>query len=145
MSVITLQLIMLLMNTVLYCCLLLGIKLLLLVWGLLKFCSLICPLRNFDFVKIILVSFFYPRPVLAFRYCCCLRVYVCVFVCVCQSLACPHDNSWPVQARITKFGSDMWKTLVKISIVLWSNRPWPSRSNLTCKVQIYPILSFSAP
>ena len=35
-------------------------------------------------------------------------VCVCVRVCVCQSvrqsLACPRDNSEPVQARIAKFG-----------------------------------------
>ena len=71
---------------------------------------------------------FYPRPVLAFGYCRCLRLSVCPSVrkldCVAtsfiyddavnftvdvrpwvrQSLACPRDNSSPVQARITKFG-----------------------------------------
>ena len=47
---------------------------------------------------------FYPRPVLAFGYCRCLRLSVCVSVCVGQPLACPRDNSWPVSARITKFG-----------------------------------------
>ena len=78
---------------------------------------------------------FYPRPVLAFGYCHSLRlcVCVCVSVCesVCQSLACPWDNSGPVQARITKFGPKMQKTLVKVPIVLGGNWPWPSRSNLT--------------
>ena len=34
---------------------------------------------------------FYPRPVLAFVYCRCLRV--CVFPCVHQSRVCPRDNS----------------------------------------------------
>ena len=60
-------------------------------------------------------------------------VCVCPCVCqsVCQSLACPHDNSGPVQARITKFGPKMQKTLVKVPIVLGGNWPWPSRSNLT--------------
>ena len=52
----------------------------------------------------IFYGFFYPRPVLAFRYCRCLRLSVCVSVRVCQPLACPGDNSWPVSARITKFG-----------------------------------------
>ena len=49
---------------------------------------------------------FYPRPVLALGYCRCLRLCVRVSVClfVCQSLACPRDNSGPVQARIAKFG-----------------------------------------
>ena len=70
---------------------------------------------------------FYPRPVLAFGYCRCLRLCVCVCVCVsvclsvCQSLACPGDNSGPVQARITKFGPKMQKTLVKVPIVLGGN------------------------
>ena len=52
-------------------------------------------------------------------------------VCVCQSLACLCNNSGPVQARITKFGPKMQNTLVKVSIVLWTDWPWPSRSNLT--------------
>ena len=39
-------------------------------------------------------------------------VCVCVCLSVCQSLACPRDNSGPVQARITKFGPKMQKTLV---------------------------------
>ena len=45
-------------------------------------------------------------------------VSVCVCQSVCQSLACPHDNSGPVQARITKFGPKMQKTLVMVPIVL---------------------------
>ena len=47
---------------------------------------------------------FYPRPVLAFGYCRCLRLSVCVSVRVRQPPACPRDNSSSVQARITKFG-----------------------------------------
>ena len=65
-------------------------------------------------------------------------VCVCVCLCVCQSLACPRDNSGPVQATITKFGPKMQKTLVKIPIVLWTNRPWPSRSDLTWKSKFTP-------
>ena len=40
---------------------------------------------------------------------------LCVRVCqsVCQSLACPRYNSGLVQARITKFGPTMQKTLVR--------------------------------
>ena len=49
-----------------------------------------------------------------------LSLPVSVCVCVYQSLACPHDNSSPVQARITKFGPENQNTLVKIPIaVLW--------------------------
>ena len=80
---------------------------------------------------------FYPRPVLAFGYCRCLRLCVCVClsVClsVCQSRVCPRDNSSPVQARIAKFRAQMQNTLVKVPIVLWGDRPWPSMSNLTWK------------
>ena len=44
---------------------------------------------------------------------------VCVCVCqsVCQSLACPSNNSGPVQVRITKFGSKVRNNLVKVPIV----------------------------
>ena len=81
---------------------------------------------------------FYPRPVLAFGYCRCLRLCVCVCPSVCQSLACQRDNSGPVQARIAKFGPKMQKTLVKVPIVLGGNWPWPSRSNLTSKSEFTP-------
>ena len=65
-------------------------------------------------------------------------VVACVCVCVYQSLACPHDNSSPVQARITKFGPEKQNTLVKISIVLRGNWPRPSRSNLTSNSKLTP-------
>ena len=55
---------------------------------------------------------------------------VVAWVCVCVSIACPRDNSGPVQARITKLGPKMQNTFkVKFNL----------------KVQIYPILSLSAP
>ena len=83
---------------------------------------------------------FYPRPVLAFGYCRCLRLCVCPCVCqsVRQSLACPRNNSGPVQARITKFGPKMQKTLVKVPIVFGGNWPWPSRSNLISHSEFTP-------
>ena len=77
---------------------------------------------------------FYPRPVLASGYCRCL----CLCVCVYQSLACPHNNSSPVQARITKFGPEKQSTLVRIPIVLGGNWPWPWRSNLTSNSKLTP-------
>ena len=55
--------------------------------------------------------------VLAFGYCHRLRLCVCPCVCVYQSLACPHDNSSAPQASITKFGSEMQNTLVKMPII----------------------------
>ena len=76
---------------------------------------------------------FYPRPGLAFGYCHHLRLCVCPCMCVYQSLACPHDNSSAVHARITEFGSEMQNTLVKMSIIFGCDRPWPSRSNVTWK------------
>ena len=54
-------------------------------------------------------------------------------VCVYQSRACPHDNSSPIQARITKFGPEMQNTLVWVPIVFGDDRLWSSRSNLTWK------------
>ena len=51
-------------------------------------------------------------------------------VCVYQSLACPHDNSSPVQAWITKLGPQKQNTLVKILNVFGGDWLWPSRSNL---------------
>ena len=61
----------------------------------------------------------------------CVCVCPCVYQSVCQSLACPRDNSGPVQARIAKFGPKMQKTLVQVPIVLGCNWSWPSRLNLT--------------
>ena len=40
----------------------------------------------------------------------CICVSVRVSVCVYQSLACPHDNSSAAQPRITKFGTETWKS-----------------------------------
>ena len=67
-----------------------------------------------------------------------LSLPVSVCDCVYQSLACPHDNSSPVQARITKFGPEKQNTLVKIPIVLGGNWPWPWRSNLTSNSKLTP-------
>ena len=63
---------------------------------------------------------FFSRPFLAFGYC--HHLCVCPCVCVYQSLACPLvcvsiPCSSAVQARITKFGSEVQNTLVKIPII----------------------------
>ena len=67
---------------------------------------------------------------------------VCGSVCVCvyQSRVCPHDNSSPIQARITKFGPEMQNTLVWAPLVFGDDRPWSSRSNLTCFIYLLPSL-----
>ena len=71
---------------------------------------------------------FYPRALLAIGCCHCLRLCVCVCQFVCLSLACPHDNLGPVQ-----------NILIKASIVLGSNRPLPSKPNLTQKSNFTPL------
>ena len=65
--------------------------------------------------------------------CVCVSVCSCVRVCVYQSRACLHDNSPRFQARITKFGTEVQKTFVKVPIDFGDDGPWPSRSNLTWK------------
>ena len=72
---------------------------------------------------------FWPSGIVIACVCVSVRVSVCVY----QSLACPHDNSSAVHARITKFGWETQNTLVKMPIILGGDRPWPSRSNLTWK------------
>ena len=79
---------------------------------------------------------FYPRPVMAFGYCRCLRLSVCV--CVRQSSVCPDDNLSPAQATITKFGPEVQNTLIKIPIVFGVHWPWPSRLNWTLKSKFTP-------
>ena len=53
------------------------------------------PVWLFDILR----SFYYPRPVLAFGYCRCLRLSVCVY----QSLACPRNNSGLKSQNLPKF------------------------------------------
>ena len=84
---------------------------------------------------VVVVGFFYPRPVLASGYCRCPCPSARPSV---RHQVCPCDNSSPVQARITKFGSKMQNTLVKVPIVLGGNQPWPSRSNLSSKSKFTP-------
>ena len=77
---------------------------------------------------------FWPSGVVIY-----LRLCVYVYLSVCQSHECPRNNSGPVQARITKFGPKMQKTLVRVPVILWTDRPWPSRSNLTSKSKFTPL------
>ena len=91
-----------------------------------------CNARMPPFLQII---HFLPEASFGLRV---LSLPVSVCVCVYQSLACPHDNSSPVQARITKFGPEKQNTLAMILIVLGGKWPWPSRSNLTSNSKLTP-------
>ena len=69
----------------------------------------------------------------------CVCVSVRVPVCVCINHLLVRISA--VQVSITKFRSEMQKTLVKMPIILGGDRPWPSRSNLTWKsnfTSLYP-------
>ena len=68
---------------------------------------------------------FWPSGIVIACVCVSVRVSVCVY----QSLACPHDNSSAVYARITKCGWETQNTLVKMPIIFRGDWPWPSRSN----------------
>ena len=54
---------------------------------------------------------------------------ICMSVCMCVCLL--HDNSSPIQARITKCGPEVQNSLVEIMIVLGNNWHSLSRWNLT--------------
>ena len=80
-----------------------------------------------------IIVFCYPRPVLAFGYYHCLRLWVCVSVCVCQS-QCVRT----ITHHTFKLGSpnldQRCKTPWFRSLLFWGDdRHWPSRSNLTWK------------
>ena len=68
----------------------------------------------------------------------CICASVCLSVCLsdCQPRICPRDSSFPIQAKIARFRPEVQNTLLKILIVLGSDWPWKSRSNLTWKVKI---------
>ena len=75
-----------------------------------------------------------------------------VSVCVYQSLACPHDNSSPVQARITTFGPEKQNTLFKNPIVFFvlfffggGQLILTFKVKFNFKLKIDPILSLSKP
>ena len=73
--------------------------------------------------------------------CICGSVCQCVFVCVCQSQACPHDNSSLIQAKITRDAKHLG--LGPYCFGGWSTLTFKVKFNL--KVKVYLILSFSAP
>ena len=88
--------------------------------------------------------FFLPKAIFGLRVLSlpasvCVCVYVCFCVNLCQSLACPRDNSRPVHARINKFEKKVQNNLVKVPIVLWSDPHWPSMSHVIYCSKFTPI------
>ena len=82
---------------------------------------------------------FYPRPVLAFRYCRCLHLSVCPSVCVCGN----HLLVRAITHHPFKVGSPNLDHRCKRpwlrSLLFWGRDwPWPSRSNLTSKSKFTP-------
>ena len=75
----------------------------------------------------------------------CVCGSVCQCVCVCQSRACPHDNSSLIQATITKFRPQMQKHLVLGSYCFGEWSMLTFKAKFYFKVEFYPILSFSTP
>ena len=57
-----------------------------------------------------------------------------------QKRACPCDNSSPVQARATKFGSEVLNTLVKTPVVLGVDWAWHVKFNLFSKSCLFASL-----
>ena len=81
---------------------------------------------------------------LAFGYCRCLRLSVrsCVRPSVPRPRACLRDNLSSVQARITKFGTEVQNTLVKIPFV-WGSLTLNLKVKFNLNIKIYPILCLS--
>ena len=70
------------------------------------------PLTDIQYIRMMgsvtdngLINDFYPRPVLAFGYCCCPCIYV--FVSACQWRICLRDKLSSVEARTAKFGQNV--------------------------------------
>ena len=68
-----------------------------------------------------------------------LSLHLSVCLCINHKFVC----AIAVQVRITKFGSEVQNTLVKISIFLGGDLPWPwPRSNLTLKSKFTPFWAY---
>ena len=84
------------------------------------------------------VAMFYPRPVLAFEYCRCLRLSVCVSVCVCIN----HLLVRAITHHPFKLGSPNFDHRCKRSwlrSLFWGGDwPLPSRPNVTSKSKFTP-------
>ena len=85
-----------------------------------------------DLYFIYILSNFYTRPVLAFGYCHPLRLCVCMCgsLCVNYLLVCALTQD-PFKLGSPNLDQRCKTTWFKVTIVLWNDWPWPSRSNLT--------------
>ena len=84
-------------------------------------------------------GYFYLRPVVV----ACVRLCVCACLCVRQSPVCSRHNLSSVQVIITKFGSDVQNTVIKVPVV-FGVIELDLQGQIQLKSQIYPILSLSA-
>ena len=80
---------------------------------------------------------FYPRPVMAFGYCRCLRLSVCVYVSVNHEFvrAITHH---PFQLRSPNLDHRCKRPWLRSLFKYGGDWPWPSRSNLTSKSKFTP-------
>ena len=111
--------------------------------GILAFVSIINTFCHLYEAYFLVQLNFYPRQVLAFGYCRCLRLSVCpsVRVCMCQSLACPRDNSGPF-----KLGSPNLKQRCKtpwLRFQMFDAIDLDLQGQISLKINIYLLLSLS--
>ena len=97
-------------------------------------------LKKFEIISSCLnFNHFYPRPVLAFGYCHCLRLCVCVSVCLCvNQLLVRAITRDPFKLGSPNLDQRCKRPWLRSLFILGGNRPWPSRSNLTSKLEFTP-------
>ena len=92
----------------------------------------LCPLKK-------LFIDFYPRPVLAFGYCRCLRLSVCPSVRVCGNhLLVRAITHHPFKLGSPNLDQRCKRPWLRSLLFFGGDWPWPSRSTLTSKSKVTP-------